>query len=92
MQELTAFQSKSVSPNAETIYLQLGAFGTAGNANDFLSNMQAELPWLVETLGIAERDGLFRIKAGPFSNLLLAEHTANEISQRIAIKPMLLIE
>lgn len=91
-QELTAFQSKIVSPNAEIIYLQLGAFGTAGNANDFLSNIQAELPWLVETLGIAERDGLFRIKAGPFSNLLLAEHTANEISQRIAIKPMLLIE
>jgi peptidoglycan lytic transglycosylase len=92
LQEPTAFQSKSASPNAETIYLQLGAFGTVGNANNFLSNMQAELPWLVETLGIAERDGLFRIKAGPFPNLLLAEYTANEISQRVAIKPMLLIE
>ncbi len=92
MQEPTTFQSTTVSPDADTIYLQLGAFGTAGNASNFLSNMQTELPWLVETLGIAEEDGLFRIKAGPFSNLILAKHTANEITQRLAIKPMLLIE
>lgn len=91
-QETAALQSTTASPNTETIYLQLGAFGTAGNANSFLTDMQAELPWLVEALGIAERDGLFKIKAGPFSNLLLAQHTANEIAQRLAIEPMLLIE
>ena len=91
-QEPAAFQSPTAATNAETIYLQLGAFGTADNASNFLSNMQAELPWLVETLGILEKDSLFRINAGPFSNLLLAKHTANEIAQRLAIKPMLLIE
>lgn len=92
MQETVTFQSTTASSNTETIYLQLGAFGTSGNANSFLSDMQAELPWLVETLGIAEGDGLFKIKAGPFSNLLLARHTANEIAQRLAIEPIILID
>lgn len=92
MQEPVTFQTITAPLNTETIYLQLGAFGTSGNANSFLSDMRTELPWLVGALGIAERDGLFKIKAGPFSNLLLAKHTANEIAQRLAIEPVLLIE
>ena len=85
-------QSSLTTINPENIYLQLGAFGTAGNANNFLSNLQVALPWLVETLGITEKDGLFKIKVGPFSDRMLAMHTANEIAQQIAIKPMLIIK
>lgn len=82
----------NASVKKEEIYLQLGAFGTVDNASKFLTNMRSELPWLVATLGIAQKDGLFKIKAGPFANLVLAKNTANQIAQRLAIKPVLLIK
>lgn len=74
------------------VYLQLGAFGTENNAHDFLSHMQSELPWLIDNLGIAEENGLFKIKAGPFSDLILARQAADEITQRLEIYPMVLID
>lgn len=76
----------------ETIYLQLGAFGTANNANNFLLHMQSELPWLGDSLGIAEIDGLFKIQAGPFPDLILAKQAAEEIIQQLEIHPMVLID
>lgn len=78
--------------SVEAIYLQLGAFGNANNAHNFLTHMQSELSWLGKNLGIAEQGGLFKIHAGPFSNLILAQQAANEITQQLAIKPMLLLD
>jgi rare lipoprotein A len=82
----------SVTTNTESIYLQIGAFNSTDNANNFLSHMQAELPWLRETLGITEKDGLFKIQAGPFINLALAEQAAAEITQQLSIDPLLIID
>lgn len=85
-------QTPIVATDIETIYLQLGAFGTENNAHNFLSHMQSELPWLGDNLGIAEENGLFKIKAGPFSDLILARQAADEITQRLEIYPMVLID
>ncbi|MDH5551758.1 MAG: septal ring lytic transglycosylase RlpA family protein [Nitrosomonas sp.] len=85
-------QSPIAMTDIDAIYLQLGAFGTENNALNFLSHMQSELPWLGGNLGIAEENGLFKIKAGPFSNLILARQTANEITQQLEIYPMVLID
>ncbi len=76
----------------DTIYIQLGAFGTANNASNFLSHMQSELPWLGGNLGIAEENGLFKIQAGPFSDLILARQAVDEITQKLEIRPMVLID
>ncbi len=78
--------------NSQAIYLQLAAFGTPNNARNFLSHMQAELPWLVATLGIKEKRGLYKIKAGPFANRGLAKQAADRITQQLTIKPMLLMD
>lgn len=85
-------QTPIVATDIETIYLQLGAFGTENNAYNFLSHMQSELPWLGDNLGIAEENGLFKIKAGPFSSLILARQAADEITQQLEIYPMVLID
>ena len=74
------------------IYLQLGAFGTVENAQNFLSHMQAELPWLVAALGITQTDGLYKIQAGPFVDKAQAKQAVTVITQQLAIKPMLLME
>ena len=85
-------QTPIATTGIDTIYIQLGAFGTANNANNFLSHMQSELPWLGSNLGIAEENGLFKIQAGPFSDLILARKAADEITQKLEIHPMVLID
>ncbi len=75
-----------------SVYLQLGAFGIAGNAHNFLSHIQKELPWLSHTIGISETNGLFRIKAGPYPNQMLAQQAADSIIQQLAITPIVLID
>ncbi len=85
-------QTPIATTGIDTIYLQLGAFGTANNANNFLSHMQSELPWLGDNIGIANENGLFKIQAGPFSDLILARQAADEITQKLEIHPMVLID
>lgn len=74
------------------VYLQLGAFGIAGNAHNFLSHIQKELPWLSHSIGISETGGLFKIKMGPYPNQLLAQQAADSIIQQLSITPMLVID
>ncbi len=88
----TITQTSFAITDIDAIYLQLGAFGTENNAHNFLSHMQSELPWLGDNLGIAEENGLFKIKAGPFSDLILARQAAYEITQLLEIYPMVLID
>ncbi len=84
--------SPSSMPHANPVYLQLGAFGSASNANDFSSQIQAKLPWLANTLGIIRKNGLFKVKIGPYSNQILAQQAADSITRQLAIKPILIID
>lgn len=94
-------QSKPVPPkstvsaankNTGVVYLQLGAFGAADNAHSFLSHIQKKLPWLSNTIGVTEKNGLYKIHAGPYPNQILAQQAADSITQKLAIKPMVLID
>ncbi|MCP5274174.1 MAG: septal ring lytic transglycosylase RlpA family protein [Burkholderiales bacterium] len=78
--------------NNPTAYLQLGAFGTAHNARNYLSHIQEKLPWLSKTVGITEQNGLFKIHAGPYANQMLALQAANTITQRLSIRPVVVID
>ncbi len=88
----TATQLSDNSDNINEVYLQLGAFGTVGNAHNFLSHVQKELPWLSHTVSISEINGLYRIKAGPYTNLILAQQVADSINQQLLISPIILID
>tara|TARA_R110002073_G_scaffold167211_7_gene323925 strand:+ start:2405 stop:3325 length:921 start_codon:yes stop_codon:yes gene_type:complete len=92
LKPLVSPPSTTTNTNVSEIYLQLGAFGSVGNAHNFLSHLQAELPWLSNSLNIAEKNGLFKIQAGPYPNQLLAQQDADNITQQLSIKPLLLID
>ncbi len=77
-----------VTVDASGIYLQLGAFGSRDNAENFLMRLKAQLDWL--TLHIFPRDGLFRVHAGPYASQIEARQSADRISQALGIKPMVL--
>ena len=73
------------------IYLQLGAFSAYDNADNFLARMRAELPSLMNNLGIIAKDGLFKVHAGPYPDKALARQVADKIAQSLSIKPVLLL-
>ena len=71
-------------------YLQLGAFGSKDNAENFLARMRAQMGGLAENLHIQSRDGLFRVHAGPYGNQPEARQAADQISQALGVKPVVL--
>lgn len=73
------------------IYLQLGAFGSVSNAHNFLSQIRSELPSITHQTGITNEDGLYKIRTGPYPTEISARKSADEIRQRIAVKPILMI-
>ncbi|MGH8743378.1 MAG: septal ring lytic transglycosylase RlpA family protein, partial [Burkholderiales bacterium] len=50
------------------IYLQLGAFSSRSNAEQFLARLRLQLAGFSETLSIFTRDNLFRVHAGPYTD------------------------
>ena len=79
-----------VTADAAGYYLQLGAFGSRENAENFLARMKAQMEGLADTLHIFSRDGLFRVHAGPYANQPDARQAADRISQALGIRPMVL--
>jgi rare lipoprotein A len=80
-----------IAGDAGEVYLQLGAFSAYDNADNFLTRMRAELPSLMNNLGIVAKDGLFKVHAGPYPDKMLARQAADKIAQSLSIKPLLLL-
>ncbi len=72
------------------VYLQLGAFGSRDNAENFLARMNAQMAGLPDSLHVYARDGLFRVHAGPYANEAEARQAADRISQALGVKPFVL--
>jgi rare lipoprotein A len=76
-----------VTADTAGYYLQLGAFGSRDNAENFLARMRAQMDWLAETLHIFSRDGLFRVHAGPYRAEAEARSDADRVSQALGVRP-----
>ncbi len=97
---VTASVSRTETPTGEPVlpmtsrwgglYIQLGAFGSQDNADNYLARMKAQLDWLALKLHVFPRDGLFRIHAGPFASPAEARVAADRISQALGIKTIVL--
>ncbi len=71
-------------------YLQLGAFGSRDNAENFLARMRAQVDWLGGTLHIFARDGLYRVHAGPYPREVEARRDADRVTQSLGVRPFVL--
>lgn len=72
------------------LYLQLGAFGSRENADNYLARLRSQVDWLSQTLHVLPKDGLFRVHAGPYASQSEAQQAADRISQALGIKPVML--
>ena len=81
----------AVTAERKGMFLQLGAFGSRDNADNYLARLRAQVDWLAPALHVYPKDGLFRVHAGPYANQAEARTAADRISQALGIKTMVLV-
>lgn len=84
-------ETPAAPPPATGIFLQLGAFGSRDNAEDFLGKMRVELEDLGVPQEILARDNLFRVQAGPYVDRATAANDATRINDRLGVKPVIVV-
>lgn len=76
---------------ARTVFLQLGSFNTARNAEGFRTLVETELSWLSDKLEVLSTNGRFRLHAGPFNSDAEARKAANRIAAALRLKPFVVL-
>ncbi len=69
------------------VFLQLGAFASAENAESLRSHLLRELDWLNEGIQINAGGGMHRVHLGPYPNRADAEKVAERIRLALGYKP-----
>jgi len=76
-----------VTPEASAIYLQLGAFSSAENAEAFRLRARASLAWNMEPIEVTSRDGMYRVRLGPYRNRAEATAIADKVRESLGFAP-----
>jgi rare lipoprotein A len=69
------------------IYLQLGAFSNAENAENLKNHLLRELDWLTETMRVNPAGGIHRLHLGPYANRGEADRVAEKIRTALGYRP-----
>ena len=71
------------------LYLQLGAFSSAENAEAFRDRMARELTWLNEPIQVAAAASLHRVRLGPYKTREEAQAIAEKIRATLDFAPVI---
>ena len=69
------------------VFLQLGAFASADNAESLRSHLLREMDWLNEGIQINTGGGMHRVHLGPYPSRADAERVAEKIRLALGYKP-----
>ena len=72
------------------LWLQIGAFSSAESAEIFRQKMVKDLPWLLEPLNVSARDGVHRVRAGPYANRDEATAIAAKLRDSLGYAPVMI--
>ena len=78
---LPTITTPAIIPEATEMYLQLGAFSSAENAEIFRARMIRELEWNREPIQVVQKDNLYRVRMGPYKSREEAEAIAAQVRQ-----------
>ena len=70
-----------VPEDIATYWLQFGAFSVQANAEGMLNRLQTQLGQLGESVRIVSKDGLLRLRAGPFKTVAEANDLAVQVKK-----------
>lgn len=72
------------------IFVQLGAFSVAENAEAFLRKLRMDLPWLADSMQVYHVDGSYKVHAGPYKARDEAELAAERVRKELGFKAFVL--
>lgn len=75
---------------AAGLWLQLGAFAGRESAENFRDKVAKEMSWLYEPIQVSARDGLHRVRLGPYRNREEALAIADKVRQTLGFAPTLI--
>ncbi len=78
-----------VSPEPAGLFIQLGAFASADNANTFRDRIAGDLPWLREPIQVAAAGSLHRVRLGPYKTREEALAIADKIRASLDFNPVI---
>ena len=73
------------------IWLQLGAFSSAEGAESFRDKVARAMPWILEPIEVAQRDGLHRVRLGPYRNRAEADAIAEKVRRSLGLSPSVIV-
>jgi rare lipoprotein A len=86
--EPSTIESTMVAREDTGLWLQLGAFGTADSAEQFRDHVARELS-LAQPIQVVTRDGLSRVRMGPFASIAEAAAAGDKVRQSLGFAPTL---
>lgn len=91
-QPTTAVAAAKPEPAADiaSYWLQFGAFSVQSNAEGLLGRLQSQLGQAGEQVRIIAKDGLFRLRAGPFKTVAEANDLAAEVKRLTDVQTVVL--
>jgi rare lipoprotein A len=78
-----------VTQEPSGLWLQLGAFSSRESADSFRDKMVRDLSWNNEPLQVFSRDGLHRVRMGPYRNRDEAGAIADKVRDSLGFAPTL---
>jgi rare lipoprotein A len=72
------------------IYLQLGAFSNADNAENLKNHLLRELDWLTENMRVNPGGGIHRVQLGPYASRGDADRVAEKIRSALGYRPTII--
>jgi len=84
----SAQAAEPAASDAGEIYLQLGAFSSRKNAEGLRARAARELSWLKDFIVVLEREGAYRVQAGPYRNRGDAADHAKRIREALQLDPI----
>lgn len=80
----------AVAAEGSGVFVQLGAFSVQDNAEQFRGKLKIELTQLGDKLQVAAADGLFKVRAGPYTSQAEANQIAGEIRKALNINAVVI--
>jgi rare lipoprotein A len=87
LEERPVPETASNATPASGIYLQLGAFANADNAENLKNHLTRELDWLAEPMRVQPGAGIHRLHLGPYASRGDADRVAEKIRAALGYKP-----
>ena len=85
-----AIETAIIAQEAAGLWLQLGAFSSAETAQSFREHAARELSWMLEPIHVMQRDGLHRVRLGPYRSRDEANAIAEKVRQSLGVAPALI--